>query len=234
MRLIRMLMIAFMVLLFLSTLRLTTRADERDKTTTFTFPDAVQVPGAVLPAGTYVFKLANSDSNRHIVQVYDQDQMRLVTTFLAISNYQLEPSGQTVIRFAERPANQPEAVAAWFYPGDTFGQEFVYSKPGSRQVGLVSDANGSSTASERPATEDNSSPALEETAQDNSSPAPDATPQAQSNTSATGTPAEQSAPAQTEANITPLPKTASSLPLIGLVGLLLIAIAAFLKRKAYV
>ena len=233
MRLARMLAITLTALFFFSTLCLKARADERDKTTTFTFPDAVQVPGAVLPAGTYVFKLANSDSNRHIVQVYDKDQMKLLATVLAIPDYQTDPADQTVIRFAERPANQPEAIAAWFYPGDTFGQELVYSKPGSRQVALVSDTNGSSTASDQSATEDNSSPGVEQTAQDTSSPAPDATPQAQPSTSATGTPAEQSTPAQTEANTTPLPKTASPLPLIGLVGLLLIAIAAILKRKVH-
>jgi LPXTG-motif cell wall-anchored protein len=222
MRLTRTLAITLTALFFFSTLCLTARADERDKTTRFSFPDAVQIPGAVLPAGTYVFKLANSDSNRHIVQVYDQDQMRLLATVLAIPDYQTDPADRTVIRFAERPASQPEAIAAWFYPGDNYGQEFVYPKSGQRQLALVSDTNGPSSASEQPG---NSS--AEQIAQENSSPAPDATPQTQPNNSTTGS------TGQTEANTTPLPKTASPLPLIGLVGLLLTSAAIVLRRKTH-
>ena len=32
------------------------------------------------------------------------------------------------MKFSERPADSPEALRAWFYPGDNFGQEFVYPK----------------------------------------------------------------------------------------------------------
>src|SRR5437870_3039756 len=97
------------------------RADEWNKKTIMTFSDSVQIPGKVLPAGTYVFKLMNSDSNRHIVQVFDKDERHLITTVLAIPDYRLEPKGHTVIRFDERASTQPQAVKEWFYPGDLFG-----------------------------------------------------------------------------------------------------------------
>jgi len=104
------------------------RADEEDKTTIVTFPEAVQVPGTTLPAGTYTFKLADSTSDRNIVQIFNADGTQLITTILAIPNERMAPTGNTVLKFDERPSGQPEALRAWFYPGDNFGQEFVYPK----------------------------------------------------------------------------------------------------------
>jgi len=220
MRPIRMLVMSLAALLCLSMLSLTARADEFNKQTSITFPEAVQIPGTVLPAGTYVFRLMNSDSNRHVVQVYNEDQTRIIASVIAISDYQSEPDSGTVIRMAERPSSQPQAVAEWFYPGDKYGQEFVYPNSGQQQFALVSDT-GSPSAAGEPA---NSSPAYEQTAQENSSPAPDTTPQTQPNTSTTG---------QAESNTNQLPKTASPLPLIGATGLVLIAFGTtlVLRRK---
>jgi len=104
------------------------RADEWTKQTVLTFNEPVEVPGQVLPAGTYVFKLLDSPSDRTIVQIFNEDQTHLITTTMAIPNYRTEPSGSTVIRFAERPAGSPRALKTWFYPGDNYGIEFVYPK----------------------------------------------------------------------------------------------------------
>jgi hypothetical protein len=110
------------------------RADEYDKKTTVTFSMPVEIPGVhlqgwgVLPAGTYVFKLLNSDSNRHIVQIFNQDQTIIYATILAIPNYRLKPTDKTVITFNERLSGNPEALRAWFYPGANWGEEFVYPK----------------------------------------------------------------------------------------------------------
>lgn len=65
------------------------RADSWDKKTIVTFGDSVEIPGQALPAGTYVFRLANSSSNRHIVQVWSGDESQLVDTLLAVSDYRL-------------------------------------------------------------------------------------------------------------------------------------------------
>jgi hypothetical protein len=56
------------------------------------------------------------------------------TTILAIPNYRLQATDKTVITFKERAAGQPEALRAWFYPGRNWGEEFVYAK--SRAVEL--------------------------------------------------------------------------------------------------
>jgi hypothetical protein len=104
------------------------RADEWDKLTVLTFNEPVEVPGKILPAGTYVFKLADSESDRNIVQVFTGDQKHLLATVMAIPDSRTNPTDKTVITFEERPSGSPEALHAWFYPGDTEGVEFVYPK----------------------------------------------------------------------------------------------------------
>lgn len=102
-----------------------------DRKTTVTFAAPVEIPGVgtpVLPAGTYVFKLLDSSSGRHIVQIFNEAGSHMYATVLAIPNSRLKATDKTVITFAERPAGDPQAIKAWFYPGDTSGQEFVYSK----------------------------------------------------------------------------------------------------------
>jgi len=103
-------------------------ADEWNKKTILTFSGAVQVPGATLPAGSYVFKLADIPGNRHVVQVFDKDEHKIFTTILAIPNDRLDPTDKPVILFSERASGSPQAVKVWYYPGDRIGDEFVYPK----------------------------------------------------------------------------------------------------------
>jgi hypothetical protein len=104
------------------------KADEWNQKTVFTFSGPVEIPGQILPAGTYVFKLHNSDSYRHIVQVFNKDENHVFGTFFAIPDYHLHPSSEPIINSHERAAGSPIAVKAWFYPGPTYDHEFVYPK----------------------------------------------------------------------------------------------------------
>ena len=104
------------------------KADEWDKQTVLTFNEPVEIPGKVLPAGTYVLRLSDSQSDRNVVQVFTEDQKQLLATILAIPAYRVEPTGKTVVTFDERPSGSPEALHEWFYPGETYGLEFVYPK----------------------------------------------------------------------------------------------------------
>ncbi len=106
-------------------------ADEWNKLTTVSFSQPVEIPGVgaqVLPAGTYVFKLLDSQSNRNIVQIFNEDRTHVFATILAIPNYRLKSTDKTVMTFRERAVGSPEALRAWFYPGNNWGQEFVYPK----------------------------------------------------------------------------------------------------------
>ena len=118
---------AFSLALFGALLVPKVRADEWDKMTTVTFNEPVQVPGKVLPAGTYVFKLMDSSSDRNIVQIFNADDTRLITTAVALPDYRMKTPDKPIFSFEEGRSGQPEALKAWFYPGDNYGEEFRYS-----------------------------------------------------------------------------------------------------------
>ena len=120
--------LSFATLLASSGVMPSAKADEWNKKTVVTFSAPVEVPGKVLPEGTYVFKLADSQSNREIVQIFTEDEREIITTTLAVPAYRPEPTGDSVITFEERPSGSPEAVKRWFYPGDNYGFEFIYAK----------------------------------------------------------------------------------------------------------
>ena len=121
------------------------KADDWDKKTEVTFSGPVEIPGVhltgwgVLPAGTYVMKVLDSQSDRHIVQIFSKDEKVCYATILAIPNYRLKTTDKTVITFRERPAGEPEALRAWFYPGKNWGEEFVYPK--AKAVVLAKELN---------------------------------------------------------------------------------------------
>jgi hypothetical protein len=121
------------------------RADDWNKKTVVTFSGPVEIPGvhlagwSVLPAGTYVFKIMDSQTDRHIVQIFNKDETVVYATILAIPNYRLKATDKTVITFRERPAGQPEALRAWFYPGRQWGEEFVYPK--AKAIALAKETN---------------------------------------------------------------------------------------------
>ena len=110
------------------------RADEWNKKTILTFSGPVQIPGATLPAGTYVFKLADIPGNRHVVQVFDKDEKKIYTTMLAVPNQRMEPSDKPIVLFSERATGSPQAVRVWYYPGETIGNEFVYPKSQAMKI----------------------------------------------------------------------------------------------------
>ncbi len=112
----------------LLSLGLSVSGDQWNKKTVLTFSEPVEIPGVVLPAGEYVFKLLDSLSNRNIVQVFNAEENHVYATILAIPHYRMTPPDKTVILFEERSGDRPQAIHAWFYPGETYGQEFVYPK----------------------------------------------------------------------------------------------------------
>ena len=118
--------IALMVALGILTIAPFSKASEWDKRTVVTFGQPVEIPGKVLPAGTYVMRLLNNTGDRNIVQFFNKDGTRLIDTVMAVADARLEPTGHTVITFCERRGDAPQALNQWFYPGDIDGSQFVY------------------------------------------------------------------------------------------------------------
>jgi LPXTG-motif cell wall-anchored protein len=205
------------------------KADAWDQKTIFTFSGPVEIPGQVLGAGTYVFKLADSQSDRNIVQVFNKDENHLYGTFLAIPDYRLQPTDKPVITFEERAAGAPPAVRAWWYPGDNYGHEFVYGK-----ARAVETAQATNTAPP---------PVENQSAQNNNTPPPapsspevstEQNPPLTAQNSTQGEASREATPQAQPESQTPktLPQTASDFSLLGLLGLLSLSGGGLLWRAS--
>jgi hypothetical protein len=238
MKILKSLAIAFCVGLFLITTSI--RADEWDQKTKITFSGPVRVAKTELPAGTYTFKLADTN-DRHVVQIFNEDETHLITTVLTNADFRLEPSDKTVVKFYETSSESeasgtvPESgvpIRAWFYPGDQFGHDFKVTKIHGNEAEVQQPAvtETAALAPETPAPTPEAAAPVE--------PAPPATPEvAAPEPVAPAAPAEdlaaqpqetQPAPAAPEQKSEPseLPQTASDMPLVGLIGFLSLGVVA--------
>ncbi len=206
------------------------RADEWNKKTVLTFSQPIEIPGQILPAGTYTFVLLDSPSDRHIVQIFNADGSHLIATVLAINDYRLKPTGDTVVKFAERSGDNPEALKAWFYPGDNFGQEFVYPKQRAIELAVIVKQPIPALAADT--TDLKVVPIVAETPEQKEVPVAEVimvTPAPAEVVTTTPAPVVETAPAPV-VEAKQLPQTASQLPLIVLFGLMSLGAALALKR----
>jgi hypothetical protein len=217
MKIARTILTIFTVTLLMVTFAAGARADTAfSKRTVVTFTQPVEIPGQVLPSGTYTIELYESFGNRNIVRIYNADRSKLIATVLAIPNRRLTTTGDNVMKFTERPGNSPDALKAWFYPGESSGQEFVYPKARAVELAEVTHESIPAVQTE-PATveEFKSEPIVAETPEQKEVPIAEVIP----------TPAPE-----TVASAPVLLKTASQVPLIALFGVLSVSFAFVLKR----
>jgi hypothetical protein len=214
-----------------STIAFRAQADPWDKKTILTVDQPIQVTDTYLEPGTYVFKLADSSADRHIVQIFNANQTRVIDTILAIPNYRLQPTDKSRFAFWETPPGTARAMRAWFYPGDNFGQEFRYPKH-LTQLAVVTPAPV--LAPVPPA-----APPAPEPPVLPPPPPPQAvnTPPEEPSVIAQNTapaPPPEAAPAPAPAPAPELPKTGTPYPMIGLSGLFSFGLygLARLKRSA--
>jgi hypothetical protein len=112
----------------------TAQADEWNQMTKIKFSEPIEIPGAVLPAGTYWFVLANNHGDRDIVQIFSSDWSKIYATVFTVSTERMQPTDRTEIKFAERPHSQPEALWKWYYPGLLTGHEFLYPQKEEKEL----------------------------------------------------------------------------------------------------
>jgi hypothetical protein len=215
----------------------TLSADLWNKKTKVKFSGPVQLPSAhakggvvTLPGGTYIFRLDDSQSSRHTVQVTNERGNQIYTTILAIPDYRLNATSKTVMYFSERPSGHPPALKSWFYPGDNFGHRFVYPKAQAVQIAAeVHEPVPSHTietvepAKPEPVEVKIQTPAKEE--------APYVA-QTFEKSDAADTAGVEGEPVKVAAaaEAAPLPKTASSIHFVGLLGFILVALSLLVRR----
>jgi hypothetical protein len=201
-------------------------ADEWNRKIEFTFNQPVSIPAVhqpgwgVLPPGTYIFRIMDSKSDRHIVQILNKGETVVYATILAIPDTRLKVTDKVVLTFRETPAGQPVALRAMFYPGREWGEEFVYPKTTATEIARVTN------------TAVLSMPAIDNEAAMPEAPEVVAELEAAPVTAVTPSGAEE----QTAELVTPptpaqflLPQTASPLPLLALLGLLTLGAGAALR-----
>jgi hypothetical protein len=114
-------------------LEVVAHADETDQSIKITFSQAIEIPGQILPAGTYMFKLADPN-DLDLVRIFNSEGTRLYATLETVRTERRRPTGDTVVVLAEQPDGRRETLVKWFYPGSTSGHEFVYSKQEEQQL----------------------------------------------------------------------------------------------------
>jgi hypothetical protein len=208
------------------------KADDWDKKTTLTVNEPIQITDTYLAPGTYVLMLdRGSQSDRHIVRIYNDKQNHLINTILAIPAYRVRVTGSTQFTFWETPPGTARALRDWYWPGDNFGQEFPYPKH-PREIAQVTPAPAPPAPPapapqvEQPAPQPQPQAEVQEQQQEQVEvaqaappPAPPAPPEAQP---------EQPQP-QPEAQPQQLPKTASPYPFVGLLGFFSLGLYGLLR-----
>ena len=109
-------------------------ADDYDKKTIITITEPLEVPGIVLQPGKYVFKLLNSSSNRHIVEVMNERMDHLYALTFTAAARKIQQKGRTVLTYYEGKGSQPRALRQWYWPGELDGQEFLYPKKQAERI----------------------------------------------------------------------------------------------------
>ena len=87
MKKLRIIELFFCMTILIAVFGSSAKADEFNELTVFTFSAPVEIPGhAVLPAGTYVFKLLSVSGDRNIVQIFNREQTKMYATVLSVGS----------------------------------------------------------------------------------------------------------------------------------------------------
>jgi len=232
-----------------------------DRRTVFTFSGPVAIPGATLPAGRYVFRLAEPSTSARVVQVFSADGKQIYGMFFSQPSERPEAARDPEVRFLETAKGMPAAIKTWWYPGERTGFEFVYPKDQARKLAQGSTDSVLTTKAQSTTTEQTNTTELARVSSTGAETSVNATPApaAPAGTSQQGSVAASSiefpsattsaaprtgnANANANANANPraqtgtvarnsrrgLPNTASSLPLVGVLGIIALASAALLR-----
>jgi hypothetical protein len=217
-------------------------AQPADKRTFFTFSRPITLPGVTLPAGKYIFRLADDESSRKVIQVLNSEGTKPYAMLLTMPEERRDPPKDAEVAFLETASRTPSAVKAWWYPGERTGYEFIYprsqakdlakttgasvlttkadtKKPEEARSGELTRIDSSGHDQDAAATGNNASSAIETgtVAQE----VPQRTPP-QAVPAPAPAPAAQSSPVPNPPPVArnTLPQTASGLPVVELIGIL--------------
>ena len=222
----------------------TAQAQPADKRTFFTFSAPIALPGATLPAGRYIFRIVDTTSSRKVIQVLSDDGKKPFVMANTIPDQRRDAPKDATVAFYETPRGTPAALKTWWYPGETTGYQFIYPRAQAKEIahntgkavlttktdttkteetttaaltrvddsGKDTDVSADAAASNNNGFKDESAPS---TVFNRNTPAVTDNSQVAQNNQRDQFPAERSRTARNE-----LPKTASTLPFVGLIGMI--------------
>jgi LPXTG-motif cell wall-anchored protein len=217
-------------------------ADDWNKRTVLTVSQPIEIADTVLQPGQYVMQLVMPNNNQHVVQIFNGDHTHLVETVLTYPAQRLNLTGRTQFSYWETPAGTAKALKDWYYPGDTFGEEFPYPKHPKQLASVETPAAPAAPAPAAP------SAAVTEPAAPEAPPAPPATEPSQPTAADVAPPAQTPVPDTNLDNAQPpappatpgdadraapaeLPKTGSPYPIFGIVGVFFLGLAGLLRLR---
>ncbi len=108
-----------------------------DQKTRISIDQPIEIPGKILTPGDYIVELVGDQAENDVV-VFRTTDNKTLASVLTIDTSRDQSIGSSEFTFYETPADEAPALRAWFYPGRSFGHEFVY--PESRSKELSSNA----------------------------------------------------------------------------------------------
>jgi hypothetical protein len=223
----RTVLIVFCLAVAWSLAGLTAFADDWDKATKITVNQPFEIPGMILPAGTYVVKIVDLVADRHVVRFLNEDQTTVYATLLAIPDFRTEATDNTAITFYEPEIGRPRALHTWFYPGHRFGVEFPYPEKRAAEIAAVTEEPVPAVLEKEsaPLFREKPGPSVKELFE---APVVEVEPGGEEVAIAEAA-TEPAVEPTAEPEPPPLPKTATSFPLIALAGLLAAGAASGLR-----
>jgi hypothetical protein len=202
-------------------------ADDWDKATRVTVNQPIEIPGMILPAGTYIVKIVDLVAERHVVRFLSEDGSQIYATLIGMPNFRLEPTDKTSFIFYEAEANRPRALHAWFYPGYRYGIEFAYPEARAAQIAQVAGEQVIAFTEPEPFFREDPTPApVEELLEE---PLVAVTPGGEELGLPEFTPVEEPELGPEFAEPLQLPRTATPFPFVALVGLLAAGAASAIR-----
>lgn len=195
-------------------------ADDWDKKTRITVNQPFEIPGMVLPAGTYIMKIVDLGAVRHVVRIFNEDETKLYATLMGIPDFRPQTTDKTALTFYESELNQPRAVRNWFYPGYQYGIEFAYPKKQALEIAKAVEEPVIAFKEPEPVLREKPTIAAEELSEE---PLVAVTPSGEEIAIPEFTPPEPEA--------AEVPKTATPFPLFGLVGLIAAGAASVMRFR---
>ena len=181
-------------------------------TTPWNLSEPTEIPGMTLEPGKYMIKVVDSWETRMIVQITNPDQSKVFATVMAIPNYRPKSTGEGEFTYFQRAEGRPQALKTWFYPSNNYGVEFVYPKAEAIQIAQAHKEEVYTTESPKVDLREKVVILTPELKEEPLKVAP--------------------APMVAEHIQKKLPRTASNVPLLAMIGLAAIAVAAFLRSRA--